>query len=179
MSGKEQSDEKLRIILRDMRYLTILKHLKLANVDYGKSIMLNTKIPLDEIIKILDELENLGLIERVHGATLKNTEAKFKLSSEVHKHHTYYRLTREGDHLLRYLDDKMLIHTYIEIIRNDNLALNILKLADELNADHALTYAKLTHKRLEEVTPKIEELVRMGLLEEKNSNSSFLKMTSI
>ncbi|ACR40710.1 DUF2250 domain-containing protein [Saccharolobus islandicus] len=169
MSDKEELSVKLRIILRDIRYLTILKHLKIANVDYGKSIMLNTKIPLAEIVEILDDLERLGLIERVHGATLKNTEAKFKLSSEVHKHHTYYRLTREGDHLLRHLEDRMLIDAYMEIVKNDNLALSILRLADELNADHALTYAKLTHKRLEEITPKIEELVKMGLLEEKNS----------
>ncbi|ACP36966.1 DUF2250 domain-containing protein [Saccharolobus islandicus] len=169
MSDKEELSAKLRIILRDIRYLTILKHLKIANVDYGKSIMLNTKIPLAEIVEILDDLERLGLIERVHGATLKNTEAKFKLSSEVHKHHTYYRLTREGDHLLRHLEDRMLIDAYMEIVKNDNLALSILRLADELNADHALTYAKLTHKRLEEITPKIEELVKMGLLEEKNS----------
>ncbi|ACP34228.1 conserved hypothetical protein [Sulfolobus islandicus Y.G.57.14] len=169
MSDKEELSAKLRIILRDIRYLTILKHLKIANVDYGKSIMLNTRIPLAEIVEILDDLERLGLIERVHGATLKNTEAKFKLSSEVHKHHTYYRLTREGDHLLRHLEDRMLIDAYMEIVKNDNLALNILRLADELNADHALTYAKLTHKRLEEITPKIEELVKMGLLEEKNS----------
>ncbi|QXJ34545.1 DUF2250 domain-containing protein [Saccharolobus shibatae] len=169
MSDKEELSAKLRIILRDIRYLTILKHLKIANIDYGKSIMLNTKIPLAEIVEILDDLEKLGLIERVHGATLKNTEAKFKLSSEVHKHHTYYRLTREGDHLLRHLEDRMLIDAYMDIVKNDNLALNILRLADELNADHALTYAKLTHKRLEEITPKIEELVKMGLLEEKNS----------
>ncbi|ADB85878.1 DUF2250 domain-containing protein [Saccharolobus islandicus] len=169
MSDKEELSAKLRIILRDIRYLTILKHLKIANVDYGKSIMLNTRIPLAEIVEILDDLERLGLIERVHGATLKNTEAKFKLSSEVHKHHTYYRLTREGDHLLRHLEDRMLIDAYMEIVKNDNLALNILRLADELNADHALTYAKLTHKRLEEITSKIEELVKMGLLEEKNS----------
>ncbi|QXJ28200.1 Uncharacterized protein J5U23_01068 [Saccharolobus shibatae B12] len=169
MSDKEELSAKLRIILRDIRYLTILKHLKIANVDYGKSIMLNTKIPLAEIVEILDDLEKLGLIERVHGATLKNTEAKFKLSSEVHKHHTYYKLTREGDHLLRHLEDRMLIDAYMDIVKNDNLALNILRLADELNADHALTYAKLTHKRLEEITPKIEELAKMGLLEEKNS----------
>ncbi|QXJ31529.1 DUF2250 domain-containing protein [Saccharolobus shibatae] len=169
MSDKEELSAKLRIILRDTRYLTILKHLKIANIDYGKSIMLNTKIPLAEIVEILDDLEKLGLIERVHGATLKNTEAKFKLSSEVHKHHTYYKLTREGDHLLRHLEDRMLIDAYMDIVKNDNLALNILRLADELNADHALTYAKLTHKRLEEITPKIEELVKMGLLEEKNS----------
>ncbi|WP_338603829.1 DUF2250 domain-containing protein [Sulfolobus tengchongensis] len=168
MSEKHQLSDKLKAILKDERYLKILKHLKIANVDYGKSIMLNTKIPITDVIQLLEDLEKLGLIERVHGATLKNTEAKFKLSSEVHKHHTYYKLTREGDHLLRSLNDKVLIDGYIEIIKNDSLALDLLKFADELNADHVLTYAKLVHKKLEEVIPKIEELARMGLLEEKS-----------
>ncbi|AOL17009.1 hypothetical protein BFU36_10150 [Sulfolobus sp. A20] len=166
-----QLKEKLKILLKnDVRYLTILEHLKKANIDYGKSIMLNTKINLESIMKLLDDLEKLGLVERVHGATLKNTEAKFKLSSEVHKHHTYYTLTREGDHLLRYLtDEKTIIETYIDILRDDNFALNLLRYAEELNADHALTYAKLLHKRLEDTIQKIEELIRIGLIEEKNS----------
>jgi predicted transcriptional regulator len=163
---EEELKDKLKEVLKDKRYLQVLQHLKKANVDYGKSIMLNTKIPIQEVVDILDKLEALGLIERVHGATLKNTEAKFKLSSEVHKHHTYYRLTREGDHLLRNLDEKELIKAYIDLVKNDDLAKDILRLAEDLNADHALTYAKLTHKTLEEVTPKLEELERMGLLEE-------------
>lgn len=142
----EELRNKLKEVLKDKRYLQVLQHLKKANVDYGKSIMLNTKIPIAEIIEILDKLEALGLIERVHGATLKNTEAKFKLSSEVHKHHTYYQLTREGDHLLRYLNEKEMINAYIDLVKDDNFAKEILKLAEELNADHALTYAKLTHK---------------------------------
>ncbi|MCG3108560.1 hypothetical protein L3N51_00842 [Metallosphaera sp. J1] len=159
----------LKKLIEDKRYLTVLQHLRKANVDYGKSIMLNTKIPIEEVILILDKLESLGLIERVKGATLKNTEAKFKLSSEVHKHHTYYSLTRTGDHLLRYLEEKDLINAYIEYLQGDELGLNIVRLAEELNADHALTYAKLTKKDLEEVNSKLEQLVKMGLLEEVNA----------
>ncbi len=75
---------------------------------------------------------------------MKNTEAKFKLSSEVHKHHTYYSLTKNGDHLLRYLSERDLIEAYIDYLRSDEQAFKIVKLAEELNADHALTYAKLT-----------------------------------
>ncbi|NON61381.1 DUF2250 domain-containing protein, partial [Acidianus sp. RZ1] len=150
---EEALKPKLREVLRDSRFLKVLLHLKIANVDYGKSIMLNTKIPIQEVIDILEQLEKIGLIERVHGATLKNTEAKFKLSSEVHKHHTYYRLTRDGDHLLRNLTQQDMIDAYIELVKNDELSRDILRLAEELNADHALTYSKLTHKKLEEVTP--------------------------
>lgn len=69
-------------ILCDQRYLQVLEHLRVANVDYGKSIMKNTKIPIDQVVTLLDDLEKFGLIERVSGATVKNTEAKFKLSHE-------------------------------------------------------------------------------------------------
>ncbi len=161
-------DELIPKVLIDYRNLQVLQHLKKANVDYGKSIMLNTKIPLEEVLNILDYLEKLGLIERVHGASLKNTEAKFKLSNEVHKHHTYYTLTRLGDHLLRKLEDN-LIEAYVNMVRNDSFALQILGLAEKLNADHAETYAKLTKKTIEEVNNKIEELMRMGLMEENKA----------
>lgn len=165
----EELRKKLFEVLKDKRLLEVLKHLKKANVDYGKSIMLNTKIPITEVIDLLDKLEKLGLIKRVHGATLKNTEAKFKLSKEVHKHHTYYTLTRESGHLLRQLDENELIKAYIDMIKDDKFTIDVFRIADEVNADHALTYAKLLHKPLGEVTPKLEELERMDLLEEANA----------
>jgi predicted transcriptional regulator len=161
--------EYLKKVILDKRYLIVLQHLQKANVDYGKSIMLNTKIPIQEVVSILTHLEEMKLIERVQGAALKNTEAKLKLSPEVHKHHTYYTLTKSGNHLLRYTTQDELISAYIEVLSEDDLAVQLMKLAEKLNADHALTYAKITRKRLEEVTPKLEELVRMGILEETNS----------
>ncbi len=100
---------------------------------------------------------------------MKNTDARFKLSSEVHKHHTYYSLTKSGEHLLRYLKENDLVDAYVEAIRGDDLGLRLIRLADELNSDHALTYAKLAKRGIEEVGAKLEELVRMGLLEEVNS----------
>ncbi len=53
---------KLYDVLKDKRYLEVLEHLKKANIDYGKSIMLNTKIPIDQVVDILDKLEQLGLM---------------------------------------------------------------------------------------------------------------------
>jgi len=164
----EELKKILMEVLKDKRYLKILRHLKVANVDYGKSIMKNTKIPIDQVVMLLDDLEKMGLVERVPGATVKNTEAKFKLSHEVHKHHTYYRLSRPADHLLRNLTEEELIRAYAELVRNNPDYLSFLSLAEKLNADHALTYAKLSKKTLEDVIRILEELVRMGLLEEKH-----------
>lgn len=82
--------------------LLVLMHLKKANVDYGKSIAKNTGIPLNEVLDILDSLEAKGLVERVTGGhVLKRSVARFKLSSEVRRHHVYYRLSRRGELLLR------------------------------------------------------------------------------
>ncbi|MGC8606255.1 MAG: DUF2250 domain-containing protein [Vulcanisaeta sp.] len=82
--------------------IAVLMHLKRANVDYGKSIAINTGIPLEEVLQILDRLEAMGLIERVRGGkTLKRSVARFKLSNEVRKHHVYYRLSRRGELLVR------------------------------------------------------------------------------
>jgi len=86
----------------DSEELAVLIHLKRANVDYGKSIALNTGIPLERVLMILDRLEDMGLVERVRGGkTLKRSMARFKLSSEVRKHHVYYRLSRRGELLVR------------------------------------------------------------------------------
>ena len=155
-------------ILCDQRYLQVLEHLRIANVDYGKSIMKNTKIPIDQVVTLFDDLEKFGLIERVSGATVKNTEAKFKLSHEVHKHHTYYRLTRVGDHLLRQLSEEELVKAYAEYLSNRRELLDVLSLAEKLNADHAMTYAKLLKKPLEDTMKLLECLLKCGLLEEKH-----------
>ncbi len=165
---EEELRKVLLDVIKDKRYLQILRHLRIANVDYGKSIMKNTKIPIDQVVTLLDDLERMGLVERVPGATVKNTEAKFKLSHEVHKHHTYYRLTRLGDHLLRNLTEDELIKAYADFMKSNNDYLTVLSLAEKLNADHALTYAKLSKKPLEETMKVIEELIRAGLLEEKH-----------
>ncbi|MEM0145714.1 MAG: DUF2250 domain-containing protein [Conexivisphaerales archaeon] len=79
----------------------VLQHLKLARVDYGKSIALSTGMDLQRTIVLLEKLEKSGLIERVQGDSIKRSNAKFKLSKEVHKHHLYYRLTKRGKLLLR------------------------------------------------------------------------------
>ncbi|MEL9990445.1 MAG: DUF2250 domain-containing protein [Thermoproteus sp.] len=90
-------------ILRKKIYVDILYHLKLAEIDYGKSIARRLERPLDQILKALEDLEAVGLVERVGGHTLKNTKAKMKLSREVRKHHVYYRLSRSGEMLVRCL----------------------------------------------------------------------------
>ncbi|MGC9116841.1 MAG: DUF2250 domain-containing protein [Conexivisphaera sp.] len=96
---------------------------------------------------------------------MKRSEAKLKLADEVHKHHTYYELTRDGEVLLRSLDDEVLMEGYSLALEGDRLALALLRTARRIGVDHALTYSRLVGARLEEVEGELSLLAGMGLME--------------
>jgi len=86
----------------------IILHLKRANVEYAKMIMKLTKVNLDRIENAIESLERKELVERDSGSSIKRTRAKFKKAKEVHKHHSYYHLSKEGSLLARKIDDRFL-----------------------------------------------------------------------
>ncbi len=88
--------------------LYILLHIKRAQVEYAKMIMKMTKVDLNEIQDAIDYLMKMGFLERDSGSAIKNTRARFKRASEVHKHHTYYQLSRKGTLFLRKIDKNFL-----------------------------------------------------------------------
>ena len=49
----------------DPDYFKVLNHLKIANLDYAKNISKYTKIDINKVIKILEELKEIGLIKEV------------------------------------------------------------------------------------------------------------------
>lgn len=155
-----------RDLLLNKELLDILRHIKEAGLDYGMSISKRLHIRLCEVIDLLDELEKKGLIERGGASSLKNTEAKMKLSEEVHKHHTYYRLTREGELLLREArDEEALAKAYAGILSERLELSEALKLVRAAGVDHAGTFARLMKVSVEEAEIRLEELDRMGLVE--------------
>ena len=89
-------------------HIYILLHPKRANVDYAKMIAKVTDLDLDVVKSAIEDLVKLGLIERDHGSALKRSKARFKKAFEVHKHHTYYKLSREGELFVRGIDEKWL-----------------------------------------------------------------------
>ncbi len=153
-------------VLLDKRLLEILRHIKEAGLDYGLSISKRLHLRLCDVIELLDELEARGLIERGGTSSLKNTEAKMKLSDEVHKHHTYYRLTREGELLVREArDDEALASAYTDVLRKRPCILEALKVAEAAGIDHAGTFSRLMRISVEEAERRLEELEGMGLVE--------------
>ncbi|BAA30081.1 DUF2250 domain-containing protein [Pyrococcus horikoshii] len=108
-------------------HLYILVHLKKASVDYAKMMARMSKLPLPLIEDAIKDLIEIGLIERDSGSTIKRSRAKFKKAFEVHKHHTYYRLSREGELFVRKINEEWLGEYFNRLIPNGWEVIRILK----------------------------------------------------
>ncbi|WP_342764458.1 DUF2250 domain-containing protein [Thermococcus sp. 21S9] len=89
-------------------HLYVLVHLRKAGVDYAKMMAKVSGLPLALIEDAINDLLELRLIERDSGSAIKRSRARFKKAFEVHKHHTYYRLSREGELFVRSIDERWL-----------------------------------------------------------------------
>ncbi|WP_297071483.1 DUF2250 domain-containing protein [Thermococcus sp.] len=89
-------------------HLYVLTHLKKAGVDYAKMMGKMSGLPLPLIEDAIKDLMEAGLVERDSGSAVKRSKARFKKAFEVHKHHTYYSLSREGELFVRSIDEKWL-----------------------------------------------------------------------
>ena len=100
-------DERITSLLYDHNMLMVLRHFHIAKVDYAKNIMRYTEIPKTRVQEYLKKLESMGLIEKYTNTSIKRTEAKLKKSAEVHKHHTYFQLTKDGSTVLKSITPKL------------------------------------------------------------------------
>jgi predicted transcriptional regulator len=91
-------------------------HLKRANVEYAKMMAKVTDLDVEVVKSAIDNLLKLKLIERDSGSALKRSKARFKKAFEVHKHHTYYRLSREGELFVRKIDERWLKSHFDDVI---------------------------------------------------------------
>ncbi|ASJ01151.1 DUF2250 domain-containing protein [Thermococcus gorgonarius] len=89
-------------------HLYVLAHLRKAGVDYAKMMAKMSELPLSLIEDAIKDLMEAGLVERDSGSAIKRSKARFKKAFEVHKHHTYSRLSREGELFVRSIDEKWL-----------------------------------------------------------------------
>ncbi|WP_324758154.1 DUF2250 domain-containing protein [Haloarcula sp. GH36] len=84
----------------------ICYHLETVEGNYPRSIAGHLDAERKAVERLCDELTTAGLLERVESGTVKQRRVKAKQADEVRQHHTYYRLSREGDHLLRFLRER-------------------------------------------------------------------------
>jgi predicted transcriptional regulator len=81
----------------------VLYHLDAVEGNYPRSMAGHLDADRGRVEALCEEMESSGLLERVESGTVKQRRVKAKAADEVRQHHTYYRLSRAGDHLLRYL----------------------------------------------------------------------------
>ncbi|MEF8776577.1 MAG: DUF2250 domain-containing protein [Haloarculaceae archaeon] len=81
-------------------------HLDAVGANYPRSMAGHLDAARDHVEELCEELASAGVVERIESGTVKQRRAKAKQAEEVRQHHTYYRLSREGDHLLRFLSGR-------------------------------------------------------------------------
>ncbi|MBO8181716.1 MAG: DUF2250 domain-containing protein [Archaeoglobus sp.] len=157
MSGNNFKDFKLKPL-----HIYVLFHLRRANIDYAKSIAKSLKMDQPEIERVLKELESLRLIERTRGSAIKRSEARFKLSYEVRKHHTYYELTKEGEHTMRSIRDAF--DKYLASLTGRDATFDILQFFRRAGCEHAGVISRTFSMKIDECRRLLTELVQLGLL---------------
>ena len=95
--------------------LRVLEHFRIAKVDYAKNVTKYTEIQRDTVLSCIHELEQHGLLEKYTNTSIKRTAAKLKKSAEVHKHHTYFQITRDGVAALNNINPA----SYVEFLADD------------------------------------------------------------
>jgi predicted transcriptional regulator len=99
-------DDQLAILPADPVAYRICYHLDDVEGDYPKSIAGHLRADRGHVEDRCEEMEAAGILERVESGTVKQRRVKAKMADEVRQHHTYYRTSRQGDHLLRFLEDR-------------------------------------------------------------------------
>jgi predicted transcriptional regulator len=84
----------------------ICYHLDAVEGNYPRSMAGHLDARRDHVEELCEEMDTAGLLERVESGTVKQRNVKAKQADEVRQHHTYYRLSREGDRLLRFLGER-------------------------------------------------------------------------
>ena len=84
----------------------VLYHLNAVDGNYPRSMAGHLDAERGSVEELCKEMQTAGLLERIESGTVKQRNVKAKQADEVRQHHTYYRLSREGDHLLRFLRER-------------------------------------------------------------------------
>ena len=84
----------------------ICYHLKRVSGNYPRSMAGHLDARREHVEDLCASMETAGILERIESGTVKQRNVKAKMADEVRQHHTYYRLSKQGDHLLRFLGER-------------------------------------------------------------------------
>lgn len=97
----------------------------------------------------------------MHGSATERTEAKLKLSHEVRKHHTYYRLSREGRCFIRSMKQRNMLEKYLTLLTRCSKAGKLLSLPREAGHEHVVAIARVLSMRVDEAQCLIDRLIEL------------------
>lgn len=103
---RRRIDDRMSPLPADPVAYLICYHLDAVEGNYPRSMAGHLDTQRDRVESLCEEMERTGLLERVESGTVKQRRVKAKQADEVRQHHTYYRLSRDGDHLLRFLSER-------------------------------------------------------------------------
>ncbi|MFC7074712.1 DUF2250 domain-containing protein [Halovenus rubra] len=105
LQRKQQIVEQLQPMPAHPVAYLICYHLDHVDGNYPKSMAGYLDAERDRVEQLCKDMEAAEILERIESGTVKQRNVKAKKTNEVRQHHTYYRLSREGDHLLRFLSE--------------------------------------------------------------------------
>ncbi|MFB6112767.1 MAG: DUF2250 domain-containing protein [Halodesulfurarchaeum sp.] len=138
-------------------------HLDTVDSNYPRSIAGHLDADREHVEECCADLEQAGVLERLESGTVKQRRAKAKRSSEVRQHHTYYRLSRRGDHILRFLDER---EGKLNVLRHLPEAERIVRRLYRGGPDYARMTAEDFSLSFERVRHYYRTLERVGLVTE-------------
>jgi predicted transcriptional regulator len=106
LEEREQVADEMAAVPPEPLAFLVLYHLDAVEGDYPRSMAGNLNADRERVAELCSDLEAAGVLERIESGMLKRKHVKLKRSNETHQHHTYYRLSRQGDHLLRFLGER-------------------------------------------------------------------------
>ena len=113
--------------------------------------------------KLCETMRDAELLERVESGTVKQRNVKAKQADEVRQHHTYYRLSRDGDHLLRVLGER---EGQLNALRHLPAGQQLVRRLGRGGPDYARMTAGELDMQFEDVRHLYRALRRVGLVTE-------------
>ena len=146
---------------RDPVAYLICYHLDAVEGNYPRSMAGHLDATRSEVDTLCATMETAGLLERVESGTVKQRNVKAKQADEVRQHHTYYRLSREGNHLLRFLGER---EGKLNVLRHLPDAQTIVRRLDRGGPDYPRMTAEELGLEFEYVRHLYRALQRVGLV---------------
>jgi len=146
----------------------LLYHLKRVEGNYPRSMAGHLDAARGAVEDLCKEMQRAGLLERVESGTVKQRRVKAKQADEVRQHHTYYRLSREGDHLLRFLADR---EGQLNVLRHLPDGQRLVRRLSRGGPDYARMTAEELDMEFEYVRHLYRALRQVGLVTEYDGST--------